>query len=354
MPAVTYTFSYAAITVNTMNTLMTVNGGLYGCKNNTAVLQAGSTAVLGTNIAAECTNLANLITSIAADLTANGTMQTISLGAHIINEYPTWYSYSGSQATSLTFTGNSSSKFYIYCTSGEVYFNNCDFILDDDVDTTNIYIICTGNIRFQPSIPKTYFGNILSNTAITSSAATYSNVSLIGTCSVVDAVNLTYMSYMTIQFPDTPCFLKGTKILTDQWYVPVEELKVGDLVIAQGGIRDNKNHVVDNATALPILNIHMHFRKASSATSPIVVTKNAFGINRPFDDLYVSPNHGIVSHKGILTPSKHFINGTTVYQDPTIESLAYYHIELAGHHVVTANGVAVETYRKSSVFEKKC
>ena len=35
---------------------------------------------------------------------------------------------------------------------------------------------------------------------------------------------------VTSYIPSTPCFKKGTKILTDQGYVPIENLKIGDLV----------------------------------------------------------------------------------------------------------------------------
>ena len=75
-----------------------------------------------------------------------------------------------------------------------------------------------------------------------------------------------------------------------------------------------------------------------------------FGINHPFEDLYVSPNHGIVARNGRLYPAKKFVNGTTVYQDPTIATMTYYHIKLAGHYVITANGVAAETYRDPGHF----
>jgi hypothetical protein len=154
------------------------------------------------------------------------------------------------------------------------------------------------------------------------------------------------MESLTINF-ETPCFVEGTKILTDNWYVPVEELKVGDMVMAHGAvIRHGKNKYRDpyTDTLMPIVNIRKYVRPSQPSSSPIVVTKNAFGPNKPFEDLYVSCNHGIVTSNGRIYPAKKLVNHTTIYQDPTIDRITYYHIELETHNTLTANGVMAETY----------
>jgi hypothetical protein len=154
------------------------------------------------------------------------------------------------------------------------------------------------------------------------------------------------MESLTINF-ETPCFVEGTKILTDNWYVPIEELKVGDMVMAHGAVirhKKNKYRDPDTDTLMPIVNISKYVRPSQPGSSPIVVTKNAFGLNKPFDDLYVSRNHGIVTSDGHIYPANKLVNNTTIYQDPTIERITYYHIELATHNTLTANGVMAETY----------
>ena len=95
---------------------------------------------------------------------------------------------------------------------------------------------------------------------------------------------------------------------------------------------------------MPILKIKKYVRKASLATCPVVFTKNAFGVNAPYEDLYVSPNHGMVDRKGRLVPAKKFVNNSSIFQDPTFDSVTYYHIELATHCTVRANGILTETY----------
>lgn len=149
------------------------------------------------------------------------------------------------------------------------------------------------------------------------------------------------MRALTVYFT-TPCFMKGTKILTDNGYVRIEELKVGDSVLAQGDLR-NKRHQ-GNARLMPILNLRKYVRKASSHTAPVVFTKNAICANAPYDDLYVSPNHGVVDLKGRLFPAKKFVNNSSVFRE-TIDVVTYYHIELASHCSVWANGILTETYK---------
>jgi len=143
--------------------------------------------------------------------------------------------------------------------------------------------------------------------------------------------------------------MKGTKILTDHWYVPIEVLKVGDMVMSYGVIQDNKFHKVDSPVPQRIVKIRKTVQKASRSSCPIVIVQNAFGPNKPFENLVVSLNHGIVDHKGELYAASNYMNGTTIYQDPTIEIITYYHLELAAHCAIMANGVLTETWRDSNV-----
>jgi hypothetical protein len=139
------------------------------------------------------------------------------------------------------------------------------------------------------------------------------------------------------------CFLKGTKILTDRWYVPIEKLKVGDLVVTHGLIKDNKRHEVDAATLRPLKAVRRYSRMDNKATAPVCITRNAFGPNQPFEDLYVSRNHGVL-RKGLLVPAGHLVNDDTIFQDRTLERVEYYHLEFDDHYAITAAGVLVESF----------
>lgn len=137
--------------------------------------------------------------------------------------------------------------------------------------------------------------------------------------------------------------MEGAKILTDKWYTSIEDLQVGDWVMTHGSIVE-KGHIVEDDTPMQVMNIRKYTRKADPTTCPIVITKNAFGTNKPFEDLYVAPNHGLFNSKGQLYPAKKFINDTTIFQNPTIDLITYYHIDLDGHFAITANGLITESF----------
>jgi CRISPR/Cas system CMR-associated protein Cmr3 (group 5 of RAMP superfamily) len=63
----------------------------------------------------------------------------------------------------------------------------------------------------------------------------------------------------------------------------------------------------------------------------------------PFADLFISPGHGIQVNNKIVR-ARDLINGKTITQSKKTEEVTYYHIELATHAMIDANGVAAESY----------
>lgn len=238
--------------------------------------------------------------------------------------------------------------FYIYNTS-KLNLYNIKFEVYPNVNINNIYVLCDVNIKFYSALE--YYGNFIASGFVRENYS--GSATLYGTASAtsLDTTNPGTLlfsgndsSRLTIRYA-TPCFMEGTKILTDNWYTSVEDLQVGDWVMTHGAIID-KSHIVGDDTPVQVRNIRKDTRKAAPSTSPIMVAKHAFGINKPFEDLYVSPNHGIINSKGQLYPAKKFINDTTIFQNPTIDLITYYHIELDGHFAITANGIIAESYRR--------
>lgn len=133
-----------------------------------------------------------------------------------------------------------------------------------------------------------------------------------------------------------PCFAAGTRIATRQGQIPVEALRVGDEVIVRIG-------------GGPLLVIWIGRRRVDCARHPspqqvwpVRIAAGAFGPNRPHRELFLSPDHAIFRN-GVLIPVKYLLNGRTVAQVPTDE-VTYYHVELARHEVMLAEGLAVESY----------
>ena len=132
-----------------------------------------------------------------------------------------------------------------------------------------------------------------------------------------------------------PCFAAGTYIRTETGDVAVETLKVGDRVLTC------------DDTPRPITWIgHRHIipsrHPRPQQVQPVRVEAHAFGPNEPNAPLYLSPDHAIFS-QGVLIPVKHLINGDTIRQ-VAVDSITYFHIELAEHGVIRAEGLPVETY----------
>jgi hypothetical protein len=132
-----------------------------------------------------------------------------------------------------------------------------------------------------------------------------------------------------------PCYRAGTHILTDRGEVPVEALSVGDNVVTASGharpIVWIGHRVVDCLR-------HPDRRKVW----PVLVRAGAFADSAPHRDLWLSPDHAVFVDD-VLIPIRHLINGASIEQVPT-ETVAYYHVELAQHDVLLAEGLPAESY----------
>ena len=133
-----------------------------------------------------------------------------------------------------------------------------------------------------------------------------------------------------------PCFAAGTRIATARGEVAVETLRVGDLVRVLLGdglapaIWVGRREVDCARQAQP--------RKVW----PVRVAAGAFGTGRPRADLFLSPDHAVYVGE-VLIPVRHLINGSTIVQVP-VERVTYYHVELAEHDVLLAEGMPAESF----------
>jgi hypothetical protein len=138
---------------------------------------------------------------------------------------------------------------------------------------------------------------------------------------------------------DQKCFLKGTRIRTPRGEVAVETLAVGDLVETVSG--DSK----------PITWIgHRRFERQGDERwptdiLPVKVARSALGPLTPHSDLYLSDAHAL-HLDGLLIPVRQLINGRSIVRCTVdANAIEYFHIELAGHEVILAEGAPAETLR---------
>jgi T5SS/PEP-CTERM-associated repeat protein len=132
------------------------------------------------------------------------------------------------------------------------------------------------------------------------------------------------------------CFAAGTRIATPDGEVAVEDLEIGRHVVT----------VIDGRPQ-PVQWIgrrHIDCRRHPWPASvwPVRVRAGAFGPGPPARDLFLSPDHAVLVD-GVLIPVKYLINRTSIAQVPR-DTVTYYHIELARHDAVLAEGLPAESY----------
>ncbi len=132
------------------------------------------------------------------------------------------------------------------------------------------------------------------------------------------------------------CYCGGTLIRTETGEVPVEELAIGDRVATLSG------------AAKPIKWIgrrsyQPRFLGGNPGVLPVRIEAGAIADGVPARDLWVSPEHALYID-GLLLPARLLVNGATIHQVERVDRLEYFHIELAAHDIIFAEGATAETF----------
>ncbi len=145
----------------------------------------------------------------------------------------------------------------------------------------------------------------------------------------IDSSNDTFIT-------ETACFLEGTRIRTTHGEVAVEDLRVGDPVLA-----------LRSGGALPV--VWMGYRTVQCDRHPrprdvwpVRVAAGAIAEGIPARELWLSPEHAVLV-QGVLVPVRLLINGTTIAQRAR-RVVTYWHVELPVHELVLAEGMPSESY----------
>jgi hypothetical protein len=136
----------------------------------------------------------------------------------------------------------------------------------------------------------------------------------------------------------------GTLLGTDRGEIRVEDLREGDAV--QTLIHAQQQTIVWIGHRRIDCNSHPEPEKVW----PVRISANAFGSGLPCRDLWVSPDHAIYVGDALI-PVKYLMNGKTVAQ-MRIDTVTYYHVELARHDVVLSEGLPTESYLDTGDREK--
>lgn len=147
------------------------------------------------------------------------------------------------------------------------------------------------------------------------------------------------------------CFTPGTRIATPYGALPVEDLREGDKVLT----KDNGPQAVCWAGARRMSGARLY---TMPELRPIRIRAGAFGIDRPDDELLVSPEHrmlvkgpaaqALYNTPEVLVRARDLVNGASVVQDLRLREVTYVHLLLPSHQVIWANGVETESFHPAS------
>jgi autotransporter passenger strand-loop-strand repeat protein len=134
----------------------------------------------------------------------------------------------------------------------------------------------------------------------------------------------------------TPCYCRGTRILTDRGEVPVEALRIGDLVATLSGALRPIRWIGHRR-----LEIGRH--QAPPDVCPVRIAAGALADCVPARELLVSPDHAVLV-AGLLVPARLLLNGASVTREDSMRHVTYFHVELDTHDILFAEGAPAESY----------
>ncbi len=147
------------------------------------------------------------------------------------------------------------------------------------------------------------------------------------------------------------CFTPGTMIDTPDGPRPVESLHEGDRVQT----KDNGPQEVLWIGSRRMTGARLF---AMPKLRPIRLRAGALGIERPDQELIVSPEHrmlisgpaaqALFNTPEVLVAARDLVNGSTVAVDTALKEVTYIHLLLPNHQVLWANGVESESFHPAS------
>lgn len=214
-------------------------------------------------------------------------------------------------------------------------------VLDNDVNNTAGVLTIT-HINGQ---------NVVAGSTVTLATGQTVQLNGDGTINVVgdgdvEEVNFTYTVESSDGQTDTgfvtlnsiPCFVRGSRILCERGEIPVEHLRVGDLLMT----RDD---------GLQPLRWVGHRQVAGTgAYAPIRILSGTFGDH---GELWLSPLHRVLirdslaellfGEREVLVAAKDLVNDRSVRR-VEVESVDYFHLLFDRHQVIVSEGLPTESF----------
>ena len=144
------------------------------------------------------------------------------------------------------------------------------------------------------------------------------------------------------------CFTPGTRILTPNGQVAIEDLDVGDRVIT-------RDHGVQTIRWIGATKLSAGYVAAMPSLRPILIRKGALGENQPEQDMRLSRQHRVLVRDwraevmfgvegGVLVPAFSLCNDKTVIEEKPTKDVVYIHMAFDDHEVIYADGIEAESF----------
>ncbi|ATI12916.1 hypothetical protein CPF11_11035 [Acetobacter pomorum] len=138
------------------------------------------------------------------------------------------------------------------------------------------------------------------------------------------------------------CFLSCSMIRTPEGDVAVEDIQIGDEVLAF----DWKNNKEVTRPVVWVGKAHAVVRPGlpdDEAGYPVRVLKDAIADGVPYKDMLITAEHCLFFEDRFV-PVRMLVNGVSIFYDKSITSYDYYHVETEQHSVIQADGMLTESY----------
>ncbi|PYD76815.1 hypothetical protein CFR71_00115 [Novacetimonas pomaceti] len=136
------------------------------------------------------------------------------------------------------------------------------------------------------------------------------------------------------------CFLENSMIETPSGERAVQDLRIGDEIIAYAGDHRQARRVIwagrKHETVRPGL-------PDDEAGYPVRILRDAIAEGVPYKDMLITAEHCLFFDGGFV-PARMLVNNRSVFYDRSITSYEYYHIETEEHSVIRADGMLTESY----------
>jgi hypothetical protein len=144
-----------------------------------------------------------------------------------------------------------------------------------------------------------------------------------------------------------PCFTPGTRIATDRGPVPVEDLRVGMLILTRdGGLRPLRWIGRNDLDAADLAR--------QPALVPVCIAQGALGSGMPDRDLLVSPQHRVLitgpradllfAEHEVLVAALHLVGQPGITRS-TVLTVSYLHLLFDRHEIVLSDGAWTESFQ---------